>query len=79
MTEILFPVLSEADPTAEGVVSTWFAEDGAAVAVGELVGEVAMDKVDAEVNSPIAGVIRFRAEEGDVVAQGSVIAEVEEM
>lgn len=78
MSQVLFPVLSESDPDAEGVVSTWFAEDGSTVTAGELIGEVAMDKVDAEVNAPVAGVIRLRADEGDVVAQGSLIAEIEE-
>lgn len=42
MTEIIFPALSENSPDAEGVVSTWFAEDGSTVTEGDLVAEVAV-------------------------------------
>lgn len=34
MTEIVFPTLSENSPDTEGVVSTWFAEDGSTVSIG---------------------------------------------
>ena len=33
-----------------------------------------MDKVDAEVTAPAAGTVEHRADEGDVIKQGSVIA-----
>ena len=77
MTDILFPVLSENDPAAEGVLATWFAADGAPVAEGDLIAEVAVDKVDAEVPAPAAGVVRLLVGEGDVVKQGTAIARIE--
>ena len=43
MTEILFPPMSENDPNAEGVVSTWFVADGDEVQEGDLIAEVAVD------------------------------------
>ncbi|MDN6124166.1 MAG: lipoyl domain-containing protein, partial [Brevibacterium sp.] len=64
MTEIAFPTLSENSPGTEGVVSTWFAEDGSSVAAGDLVAEVAVDKVDAEVTAPESGTLT------QVVAEG---------
>ncbi|WP_033288844.1 biotin/lipoyl-containing protein [Amycolatopsis jejuensis] len=75
MTEVAFPFLS--DGPAEGVVATWFTTDGATVSEGELLGEVAVDKVDAEVTAPVAGVVRLLAKEGEVVSQGTVIARIE--
>lgn len=37
MSQVLFPVLSEKDPDAEGTVATWFVDSGATVAEGELI------------------------------------------
>lgn len=70
-----FPAMS-ADADAVGVVSTWFVESGESVTADQLIGEVAMDKVDAELLAPGAGVITLVAAEGDEVAQGSVIATI---
>jgi hypothetical protein len=36
VAEVLFPQLSEEDPTAEGVLATWFVSDGEQVAGGQL-------------------------------------------
>lgn len=75
-TEIAFPVMSTEDG-AVGVVVTWFVDDGDLVKADQLVAEIAMDKVDAEVVAPTAGTIRVTAQEGAEVAQGSVIATIE--
>jgi pyruvate/2-oxoglutarate dehydrogenase complex dihydrolipoamide acyltransferase (E2) component len=77
MTGIPFPSVSDNDPQAEGVLATWFAIDGQAVGEGDLIAEVAVDKVDVEVPAPAAGVIRLLVEEGAVVRQGDVIARIE--
>ncbi|AIJ23593.1 DUF2118 domain-containing protein [Amycolatopsis methanolica] len=77
MTEVLFPMLSAKDPDAEGVVATWFVQDGERVAEGDLLAEVAVDKVDVEISSPAAGVVRLLAKEGDALVQGVLIARVE--
>ncbi|MDN6132537.1 MAG: biotin attachment protein [Brevibacterium sp.] len=76
MTEIAFPTLSENSPGTEGVVSTWFAEDGSSVAAGDLVAEVAVDKVDAEVTAPESGTLTQVVAEGGVTTQGSVIGTI---
>lgn len=76
MTDIVFPAMSQDKADAEGVVATWFVADGETVAEGQLVAEVAMDKVDMEVTAPVAGVITLAAAEGDAVRQGGVIASI---
>jgi pyruvate/2-oxoglutarate dehydrogenase complex dihydrolipoamide acyltransferase (E2) component len=76
-TDVRFPALSTEQPEAEGVVSTWFARDGEQVAAGQLVAEVMVDKVSADVESPAAGVIRLIVAEEAIVRQGDVIAHVE--
>ena len=77
MTDVRFPRLSNDDPAAEGVVSTWFVNDGETVAEGQLVAEVAVDKVDQEVLAPAAGTITVAVAEGAAVRQGTVIATID--
>ena len=72
---VLFPEMSS-DDDAVGVVATWLVESGETVAADQLIGEVAMDKVDAELLSPGAGTITLVAAEGAEVSQGAVIATI---
>ena len=76
MTSIVFPRLSDKDPDGEGVVATWFVDDGATVTVGQLVAEVAVEKVDAEVFAPADGTISITVAEGQAARQGGVIATI---
>ena len=77
MTDVLFPRLSERDPEGEGVVATWFVDDGSTVTVGQLVAEVAVDKVDAEVFAPADGIISTTVGEGAAARQGAPIATID--
>ena len=77
MTEVPFPALSKDNPGTEGVVSTWFVRDGETVAADQLLAEVQVDKVAAEVPSPAAGVVRVLVEEEAAVEQGTAIARIE--
>jgi pyruvate/2-oxoglutarate dehydrogenase complex dihydrolipoamide acyltransferase (E2) component len=77
VAEVPFPRLSEKEPAAEGVLATWFVSDGDQVAGGQLLGEVMVDKVAAEVVAPAAGRVRLLAGEGQVIRQGEVIARVD--
>ena len=77
MTNVLFPALSREKPDAEGVVSTWFVNDGERVAAGQLIAEVAVDKVDQEVNAPVDGTITVVVAEGSPARQGTVIASID--
>ena len=75
MTDVLFPVMSEADG-ATGVIVTWFVESGDEVTPTTLIAEVAVDKVDADVYPPTSGVITLLVEESTQTRQGAVIAQV---
>lgn len=75
--DVIFPVMSDDDPTGEGVLGTWFALDGESVAEGQLIAEVQVDKVSADVEAPAAGVLRHVVPEEGVSNQGAVIARIE--
>ena len=77
MADVLFPRLSEKEPTAEGVLATWFVGDGEQVASGQLLGEVMVDKVSGEVVAPTSGRVRLLVGEDQTVRQGDVIAQVD--
>ncbi|MHB1594456.1 MAG: lipoyl domain-containing protein [Streptosporangiaceae bacterium] len=77
MAEITFPVMSANDPAAQGVIATWYVRDGETVAADQIIAEVQMDKVDAEVLAPRSGVVRLIAPAEVAIAQGSVIARIE--
>ncbi|NNN20200.1 MAG: biotin/lipoyl-binding protein [Acidimicrobiaceae bacterium] len=75
--EVRFPALSHKDPAVEGVLATWFVSDGQTVEKGQLIAEVQVDKVSAEVEAPASGRIRLLVKEQDVVQQESPIAQVD--
>jgi pyruvate/2-oxoglutarate dehydrogenase complex dihydrolipoamide acyltransferase (E2) component len=77
MTEVRFPPMSQEQPDAVGVVATWYVADGESVAVDQVLADVQVDKVAAEVPAPVAGTIRLRVQEEQEVTQGDVIAVIE--
>ncbi len=75
MADVEMPQLGET--VTEGTITKWFKNVGDAVAMDEVLFEVSTDKVDSEVPSPVAGfVAEIRAQEGDTVDVGAVIAVV---
>lgn len=76
-TEVRFPLMSADEPEAEGVVGTWFVDDGEAVAAGQVIAEVQLDKVSQDVEAPIAGVMHHTVAEGVGVRQGEPVARIE--
>ena len=76
MTEVLFPAVSQKEPTAEGVLSIWFVADGEVVSEDQLIAEVQVDKVSVEVPAPQAGVITLLVKADDTVHQGTAIARI---
>lgn len=75
--DVIFPVMSQEDPTGEGVIGTWFALDGESVTEGQLIAEVQVDKVSADVEAPASGVLRHLVVEEGVSNQGAVIGRIE--
>ncbi|HEX6972704.1 MAG TPA: dihydrolipoamide acetyltransferase family protein, partial [Limnochordia bacterium] len=77
MTEIPMPKLGET--VVEGTIGRWLKRVGDAVAKDEALVEVDTDKVNAEIPSPVAGILReIKAQEGEIVPVGAPIAVIEE-
>jgi len=74
---VLFPPLSKETPDAEGVLATWFVSEGSTVAPDQLLAEVQVDMVAAEVSAPEAGVVHLLVDENAVVRQGEPIARID--
>jgi 2-oxoglutarate dehydrogenase E2 component (dihydrolipoamide succinyltransferase) len=71
--ELVMPKMGES--IMEATILTWSKEVGDSVEADETILEIATDKVDSEVPSPIDGVIKeVLFNEGDVVKVGTVIA-----
>ncbi|MEO0643723.1 MAG: biotin/lipoyl-containing protein, partial [Pseudomonadota bacterium] len=76
-TEITVPALGES--VTEGTIGEWLKQPGDAVAVDEPIASLETDKVAVDVPSPVAGVMsEHKAEEGETVEVGAVIAIIEE-
>ncbi|HEV2426966.1 MAG TPA: dihydrolipoamide acetyltransferase family protein [Acidimicrobiales bacterium] len=77
MADVTLPSLGES--VAEGIITRWFKAVGDRVERDEPLFEVSTDKVDSEMPSPAAGVLReIIAAEGDTVATGARVAVIDE-
>ncbi len=77
ITEVSFPMMSEDDPAAEGVVGTWFVNHGEAVAPRQVIAEVQVEKVSQEVEAPVGGVMYQLVAEGVAIRQGEPLARID--
>ena len=74
--EVLMPTLS--DEAEEGMLVTWFVVPGARVRADQLIAEVQVEKVSAEVYAPADGhLTEVLVQPGEVVRQGAPIAVLE--
>ena len=72
-TEVVMPQMGES--VAEGTIVRWMKKVGDAVERDEPLFEISTDKVDAEIPSPIAGVVtEIRFKEGETVPIDTVVA-----
>ena len=72
-TDVVMPQMGES--IAEGTIVRWIKKVGDSVERDEPLFEISTDKVDAEIPSPIAGVItEIRAREGETVPVNTVVA-----
>lgn len=71
--EVIMPKLGES--IIEATITKWLLNEGDAVAEDDPIVEIATDKVDSEIPSPVEGKItKVHFAEGDIVAVGTVIA-----
>ena len=74
-TKVQMPALGES--VTEGTVTRWLKQEGDTVEVDEPLLEVSTDKVDTEIPSPAAGVLKkIIAREDDTVEIGGELAEI---
>jgi pyruvate dehydrogenase E2 component (dihydrolipoamide acetyltransferase) len=76
-TPVTMPQLGET--VVEGTIIKWLKKEGDTVERDEPLFEISTDKVDTEVPSPMAGVIKeIKVQEGETVAVGTELATIEE-
>jgi len=76
-TDIVMPQMGES--IFEGTITKWLKKAGDAVEKDEPLFEISTDKVDAEIPSPVAGVLsEIKVAEGSTVEVNTVVAVVEE-
>lgn len=74
--ELLMPKMGES--IMEATILKWLKKTGDSISLDEAVLEIATDKVDSEVPSPVAGILgELLFKEGDVVPVGGVLAVIE--
>src|ERR1700726_196874 len=72
-TDVVMPQMGES--IAEGTIVRWIKKVGDKVDRDEPLFEISTDKVDAEIPSPVAGIVtEIRVKEGDTVPVNSVVA-----
>ena len=77
-TEIIMPQMGES--IFEGTITKWLKAIGDTVAIDEPLFEISTDKVDAEIPSPVAGVLaEIRFPEGATIEVNTVVAVVGEL
>ena len=76
-TEVIMPQMGES--IFEGTITKWLKKIGDTVAVDEPLFEISTDKVDAEIPSPVAGVLaEIRFPEGATIEVNTVVAVIGE-
>ncbi|MFN8285799.1 MAG: dihydrolipoamide acetyltransferase family protein [Chitinophagales bacterium] len=74
--ELIMPKMGES--ITEATILKWNKKEGDSIQLDEAVLEIATDKVDSEVPSPVAGTLsKILYKEGDVVAVGKAVAVIE--
>ncbi len=75
--DVIMPKMGES--ISEGTIIKWHKKKGEQVKKDEIIFEISTDKVDTEIPSPADGVLsEIKANEGDTVEVGSVVAVVDE-
>ncbi len=78
VTPVTMPQLGES--VTEGTIGKWLKQPGDSVEKYESIAEVITDKVNAEIPSPVSGVIKeLKVEEGATVPVGTEILSIEEV
>lgn len=61
----------------EGTLVEWMVEDGQEVAPGDVLYRLETDKVENDIEAPIAGTVRITGEEGETYEVGTQIGSID--
>jgi pyruvate/2-oxoglutarate dehydrogenase complex dihydrolipoamide acyltransferase (E2) component len=61
----------------EGTLIEWLVQDGDEVAAGQVLYRIETDKVENDVEAPVAGVVRITGVEGETYAVGDTIGSID--
>lgn len=75
MTPVPVPQLGNEITEAE--VTEWLRAEGDSVEAGEPIVSITTTKMAIDIEAPVAGTLRIRAEEGEIVGVGALLAEIE--
>ena len=75
MIEIRIP--KPGDAIVEGTIARWLAPDGARVDEGQPLYLLETEKVELEIEAPVAGVLRHVGAEGETYPVGALVATIE--
>ena len=73
----LVKVPSPGESVTEGKIAKWYKPTGSSVAMDEPLFELESDKAAQTVGAPVAGVVKILVAEGEIVAIGTVVAEID--
>src|SRR5437764_13623438 len=73
--EIKVPAVGES--IVEGTIARWLKKDGDAVQAEEPIFELETEKATQEIPAPAGGTLRINAQEGQTVAVGAVVGQID--
>jgi len=73
--EVKIPVVGES--ISEVTIANILKKDGEFVNLDEVICELESDKATFELNSPMAGIVRWKAAQGDAIAIGATVCEID--
>ena len=74
-TEVRIPAFGMS--ASEGTVAEWLADDGAQVEKGQPLYNLELDKSVQEIEAPASGTLSIKAEAGEVLEIGALIATID--
>src|SRR5262245_11294399 len=74
---VAIKVPSVGESISEGIISRWLKKDGDTVQVEEPIFELETEKATSPIPAPAGGVLRITVPEGQTVAIGAVVGQIE--
>ncbi|MFW6217629.1 MAG: biotin/lipoyl-containing protein, partial [Verrucomicrobiota bacterium] len=75
-TEVKIPAMGES--ISSGILAAWHVKDGDYVEKNQPIYELETDKITSEANAEVSGALSIKTPEGEEVAIGQVVAEIDE-